>query len=117
MSAIAITSPGDAREMQTKPLAGLVFACRFHPNGSSEERNVERPIADGEGWLWLHFNLADARKRTSAPKSECSTQFRSSQRSPRARLAYQAAAKSRLWRCVYVRLARQELRRTSRKRH
>jgi zinc transporter len=61
MSAIAITSPGDAREAQAKPLAGLVFAYRFHPDGSSEQLNVEQPPAPDGGWLWLHFNLADTR--------------------------------------------------------
>jgi zinc transporter len=61
MSAIATTSPGDVRDAQAKPLAGLVFAVRFAPDGSSEELDVDRaPTADG-GWLWLHFNLADAR--------------------------------------------------------
>ncbi len=61
MSAVAITSPGDAREMQAKPLAGLVFAYRFRPDGSSEQLNVEEPPAPDGGWLWLHFNLADMR--------------------------------------------------------
>jgi zinc transporter len=61
MSAIAITSPGDAREAQAKPLAGLVFAYRFRQDGSSEQLNVEEPPAPDGGWLWLHFNLADMR--------------------------------------------------------
>ena len=61
MSAIAITSPGDAREAQAKPLAGLVFALRFRPDGSSEQLDVEKPPAPDGGWLWLHFNLADMR--------------------------------------------------------
>ena len=61
MSAIAITSPDDAREARAKPLAGLVFAYRFRQDGSSEQLNVEEPPAPDGGWLWLHFNLADMR--------------------------------------------------------
>src|SRR5262245_45192292 len=61
MRVIAATSLGNMGETQTKPLAGLVYAFRFHADGTSEELNVDRPIADGDGWLWLHFNLADAR--------------------------------------------------------
>jgi zinc transporter len=61
MSAMATTAPGDVREAQAKPLAGLVLAYRFYPDGSSEELNVEHPPAADGGWLWLHFNLADMR--------------------------------------------------------
>ena len=61
MSVMATTSPGDAREAEAKPLAGLVFAYRFHLDGSSEQLNVEEPPAPDGGWLWLHFNLADMR--------------------------------------------------------
>jgi zinc transporter len=43
------------------PLPGLVRAFRFGADGSAEELAVDQPIAEGEGWLWLHFNLADAR--------------------------------------------------------
>jgi zinc transporter len=43
-------------------LPGLVFALRFQADGTVEELAVDQPIADrAEGWLWLHFNLADAR--------------------------------------------------------
>jgi zinc transporter len=48
-------------EAQAKPLAGLVLAVRFYPDGSSEELNVEQPVSAEGGWLWLHFSLADAR--------------------------------------------------------
>src|SRR5262245_34721606 len=61
MSAIAITSPDDSRDAQAKPLAGLVFAFRFHPDGSSDQLSVDEPPAPDGGWLWLHFNLADKR--------------------------------------------------------
>ena len=53
--------PSNVRKAEAKPLAGLVCAFRFHPDGTPDELNVDRPIADGDGWLWLHFNLADAR--------------------------------------------------------
>ena len=59
----AATLPGDVEATDAKPLAGLVCAFRFHADGTPEELNVDRPIADGEGWLWLHFNVADARAR------------------------------------------------------
>jgi zinc transporter len=36
-------------------------ALRFYPDGSSEELNVEKPIAEDGGWLWLHFNASDTR--------------------------------------------------------
>ena len=61
MQAIAATVAGSVVEVQAKPIAGLVYAVRFHGDGTPEDLNVNRPIADGEGWLWLHFNLADAR--------------------------------------------------------
>ncbi|HZP07898.1 transporter [Methyloceanibacter sp.] len=42
-------------------LPGLVFAFRFTSDGA-EELPVEKPIDETpDGWLWLHFNLADAR--------------------------------------------------------
>lgn len=45
-----------------QPLPGLVWAIRFHLDGTSEELSVDQPIADqDDGWLWLHFNLADTR--------------------------------------------------------
>jgi zinc transporter len=36
-------------------------AFRFHPDGSSEELNVDKPVVEDGGWLWLHFNVADTR--------------------------------------------------------
>lgn len=39
-----------------------MWAFRFHVDGTPEELSVEQPIPEGhDGWLWLHFNLADAR--------------------------------------------------------
>jgi zinc transporter len=61
MRAITTTSPGDLGKAQAKPVVGLVCAFRFRADGTPEELNVDHPIAEGEGWLWLHFDLADAR--------------------------------------------------------
>ncbi|MGC1177944.1 MAG: CorA family divalent cation transporter [Methyloceanibacter sp.] len=41
-------------------MPGLVFALRYRADGVVEELAVDQPIADrDDGWLWLHFNLAD----------------------------------------------------------
>ena len=43
-------------------IPGLIWAFRVHTDGTPEELPVEQPIDDRhDGWLWLHFNLADAR--------------------------------------------------------
>jgi len=43
-------------------LPGLISAFRSKADGVAEELAVDRPIVeDADGWLWLHFNLADAR--------------------------------------------------------
>jgi zinc transporter len=55
------TTPRSAVAAPAQPMAGLVLAMRFHPDGSPEELDVEKPIPPGEGWLWLHFSLADTR--------------------------------------------------------
>ena len=45
-----------------EPLPGLVAAFRQKLDGTTEELAVDQPIAaEPNGWLWLHFNLADAR--------------------------------------------------------
>ncbi len=61
MTALETTPHSDIAEAQDKPLAGLVLAFRFYPDGSSEELNVEQPVSAEGGWLWLHFNIADTR--------------------------------------------------------
>lgn len=61
MTALETKSPREIVEERAKALAGLVLAVRFHPDGSSEELNVEKPVSAEGGWLWLHFNLADTR--------------------------------------------------------
>jgi zinc transporter len=58
---MATTSSGEIGEAKAKPLAGLVLAFRFYPDGSSEELDVEQPVAAEGGWVWLHFNRADTR--------------------------------------------------------
>ena len=61
MTALQTKPPSDIAEAEARPLAGLMLAVRFHPDGSSEELNVEQPVSAGSGWLWLHFSLADTR--------------------------------------------------------
>ena len=40
----------------------LVAAFRFAADGSAQELTVDKPIEkEADGWLWLHFNLTDAR--------------------------------------------------------
>jgi zinc transporter len=51
----------EATEPEAKPLPGLISAFRFDAEGSAQELPVNRPIDAAPGWLWLHFNLADAR--------------------------------------------------------
>jgi zinc transporter len=51
-----IGSPGSA------PIPGLVWAFRIHSDGNPEALSIDKTISfSGEGLLWLHFNLADAR--------------------------------------------------------
>jgi len=50
-----------AMDSEAKALPGLISAFRFDPDGSAEELPLEQPIPGAQGWLWLHFNLADAR--------------------------------------------------------
>jgi zinc transporter len=50
---------------QPQPPSGLVFAFRVHADGATEELSVDQPLDDRpDGWLWLHFNLADTRAWT-----------------------------------------------------
>jgi zinc transporter len=55
------TTPSTGLDAEAQALPGLVWAFRFHADGSSEELAVDEPIAALDGWLWLHFNLTDAR--------------------------------------------------------
>lgn len=53
---------GATIETKAQALPGLISAFRLRGDGIAEELAVEEPIAVEPGrWLWLHFNLADAR--------------------------------------------------------
>jgi zinc transporter len=53
---------GAGTDARAESLPGLIFAFRMQGDGTVAELAVERPIAEpADGWLWLHFNLADAR--------------------------------------------------------
>jgi hypothetical protein len=52
---------GASVEAPAESLPGLVAAFRF-TDGGMEEVAVDKPIAEQPGsWLWIQFNLADAR--------------------------------------------------------
>lgn len=48
-------------DSEGQALPGLVWAFRFKDDGTAEELACGEPIEGEGGWLWLHFNLADAR--------------------------------------------------------
>jgi zinc transporter len=53
-------SDGTRAQTDSQTLPGLVSAFLFHTKGVGEELPVDQPIAiHDDGWLWLHFNLAD----------------------------------------------------------
>ena len=53
-------SPGAAPAI----IPGLVWAFRIHPDGTADELDVAHSLDEQhDGWLWLHFNLADTRSR------------------------------------------------------
>src|SRR6476661_3766462 len=53
---------GAATDARAETLPGLVAAFRFAADGSAQELTVDKPIENEvDGWLWLHFNLTDAR--------------------------------------------------------
>ncbi len=46
--------------------AGLIWGYRFAEDGSAEALDgpaADAALASGDGWVWLHFNLADTRTR------------------------------------------------------
>jgi zinc transporter len=61
-SSLANAQPAADLHRSAANIPGLVWAFRIHADGRAEELPVDEPIADRhDGWLWLHFNLADAR--------------------------------------------------------
>lgn len=65
VDSMAATVPAEAGAPSARTfglIPALVWAFRFHEDGSVEELAVDGPIEDyRDGWLWLHLNLADAR--------------------------------------------------------
>ena len=54
-------APRDGSQTSGRTLPGLVWAFRFHADGTVEELAAGQPVLDRrDGLLWLHFNLADA---------------------------------------------------------
>lgn len=69
----------DTALVQTAPAAGILFAYRFKPDGTSEPLatdGVDAAIRDACGWVWVHLSLADTRCRNwvtgHAPLSDIS---------------------------------------------
>jgi zinc transporter len=56
----ARASAASATSRNRQSLPGLVWAFRFHADGTIEELAVDDPIKDyRDGRLWLHFHLTD----------------------------------------------------------
>jgi zinc transporter len=69
MDDTAATSLPRASDAQIMP--GLVWAFRIHADGTPQSLPVDKPIEmNDDGWLWLHFNLADARACALLPRFE-----------------------------------------------
>jgi zinc transporter len=59
---MAAKDPWPARDLRVVP--GLVWAFRFDAQGRGTALPLDAAIVDdGEGWIWLHLQLADARAR------------------------------------------------------
>jgi zinc transporter len=57
---------GAGAQTYSQALPGLVAALRFYANGVGEELSTDQPMPDHhDGWLWLHFDLADSRTSKS----------------------------------------------------
>jgi zinc transporter len=66
---IDLSAVPDSNNLGVVP--GLVWAIRVHDNGAPEVLPIEAPIRhEPGGWLWLHFNLADAEARAWLSKAE-----------------------------------------------
>ncbi len=60
------TEPGVATAGLAEPLPGLVWAYGFDADGVARSLAgpaIEAALAAADGWVWLHFNLADMRAR------------------------------------------------------
>jgi zinc transporter len=65
MSEMLLPSGMELTSLANEPLPGLIWAFRIHGDGSPEALALDAPIdLRHDGWLWLHFNLADARAST-----------------------------------------------------
>jgi len=59
---LSSTASREARDAMAGAPPGLVWAFRFHEDGSPEALHSDQAVDHRhDGWLWLHFNLADAR--------------------------------------------------------
>ena len=64
---VELMEPADDRGLGIVP--GLVWAFLIHDDGSAEPLAPDQPIERRrDGWLWLHFNLADASRRRMAAR-------------------------------------------------
>jgi zinc transporter len=62
VSAERLPAPAGIEPKTFDVIPGLVWAFRIHADGSAEALAVDQPIEQRhDGWLWLHFNLADQR--------------------------------------------------------
>ena len=72
MSETGTTTTPAAPEQDSGVVPGLVWAFRIHADGSAEPLDVDAPLdRSRDGWLWLHFNLADARACRWLTASDC----------------------------------------------
>ena len=90
MVEVLTSAPARAGAILDSPVGappGLVFAFRLKADGTAEELAVDRPIADDPHcWLWLHFNLTDARAGHFLPRrASCSLPPTTTNSSMRAR--------------------------------
>lgn len=52
----------DRNATDNAPIPGLVSAFRFELDGTPHELAIDKPVnRPTQGWMWLHFNLADGR--------------------------------------------------------
>src|SRR5665648_837389 len=62
VSAVRAAVTGARSKPRAQALPGLVWAFHFDKDGAAKELAVDQPIAEHlDGYVWLHFDLADAR--------------------------------------------------------